>query len=268
MKSLLSDGSGKSGAGQKNESPEKMKMWSGALLLLIFCSLVFPVGNAVAAGSAARPVQEHAEGVSDPFEKLNRRIQRVNDFADKVILKPVAKGYQNVVPGFMRNSVGNFFGNLEDVGDGVNNLLQGKPVDGIKDFLRVTINTTIGLGGLFDPARKMGLVDHEEDFGQTLAVWGMPPGPYLVLPFFGPANIRDGIARPVDSSVDPLRYLYPVSDRNVLYGVRQIHNRADLIAAESVIFGDRYVFFREAYSQRRTYLVKDGEVEDAFGDDF
>ena len=203
----------------------------------------------------------------DPFEKWNRKVQRFNDVADEKIVQPIARGYQKI-PAQLRYRAGHVYGNLADVGDMVNNLLQGKPGDSINDLFRVAINTTIGLGGLFDPASRLGLTDHEEDFSQTLATWRVPRGPYLVLPVLGPSSVRDALARSGYTRLDPLTYLSPVSHRNSIYVMRLLHERAELLGAERAVFGDRYIFFREAYQQRREYLENDGEIEDPFGDDF
>lgn len=144
----------------------------------------------------------------------------------------------------------------------------GKPGDGFRDLLRIAINTTLGIGGLFDPATELGLIDHNEDFGQTLAKWGVPTGPYLVIPFLGPSTLRNAFAGMVDIRLDPLIYYYPVAHRNTIIGMRIIHQRSELLAMESVVFGDRYLFFRDAYLQRREFLEQDGEVEDLFDADF
>lgn len=203
---------------------------------------------------------------ADPLEGLNKVTQSFNDKADALILKPIATGYSKVLPNPVKRGVGNFFSNLGDVNNSVNNLLQGKPADSFTDLLRLIINSTIGVGGLFDPATKLGLEKHQETFGQTLSVWGVPKGPYLVIPLLGPSTLTDALTRPVDTLLDPVRYLYPVDHRNVLYGTRAVDDRESLLSAEAVVFGDRYVFFREAYLQRRDYLVNDGEVEDEFDD--
>ena len=205
---------------------------------------------------------------TDPLEKVNRKIHGFNAVLDRHLLRPVARGYDRVLPLPAKKGVNNFFDNLGDVSDGVNNFLQGKIGPGFSDFGRVLINSTIGLGGLFDPATEMGLEDHSEDFGQTLAVWGVPRGPYVVLPALGPSSLTNVFTRVVDSRLDPLRYYYPVSDRNVLRGLDLIKTRASLLAVEGVVFGDEYLFFRDAYLQRRKFLEKDGRVEDAFDDDF
>lgn len=223
-------------------------------------ALLFYIGVAVSLQAAAE--------TQDPLEGLNRKTQSLNDFADRHFLRPVASGYRAVLPAPAYRATGRVFANLDDLGDAVNNLLQAKPGAFINDVLRFSINSSIGIGGLFDPASRLGLTNHNEDFAQTLACWGVPRGPYLVLPFLGPSSLRDAIARPFSNRTDPLRYLRPVSHRNLGLGLRLIHQRADLLTADAAVFGDRYLFFREAYLQRRAYLEKDGEVEDPFDDEF
>lgn len=204
----------------------------------------------------------------DPWQGLNRAIHEFNETADKYFLKPVARGYDKVTPNFVRRGVGNFFSNLDDVDNLVNNLLQGKVGAGASDLARLVVNTTIGLGGILDPASSMGLEKHEEDFGQTFSVWGLPRGPYLVIPFLGPSTVTDALGRPVNSVLDPLIYLHPVDHRNRLIFTRVVDDRATLLSAERAVFGDRYIFIRDAYLQRRDYLINDGEVDDPFADDF
>ncbi len=204
----------------------------------------------------------------DPFEGLNRKIHGVNNFADQKLIRPIARGYVKVVPEPVRFSIGNFFGNLADVRNSVNNLLQGKPKAALNDLGRILVNSTVGVGGLFDPASRMGLVNHNEDFSQTLGTWGVPRGPYLVIPLLGPSSIRDLFGRLVDFRIDPVRYYYPVSHRNMIIALRLVDQRAGLLIADKVVFGDRYIFYREAYLQRRNYLEKDGELEDLFDDEF
>ena len=207
-----------------------------------------------------------AEVNLDPLKGMNQVTYRFNNTADKYVLKPIAQGYTRIAPELIRRGISNFFGNLGDLNNGVNNLLQGKPRKGIGDLLRIVVNTTIGIGGLLDPASKMGLAKHTESFGQTLSVWGVPQGPYVVLPFLGPNTVTDALLTPLNPRLDPVRYLYPVDHRNSLFALRAVDDRADLLAAESLVFGDRYIFLRDAYLQRRSYLVLDGEVEDEFDD--
>ena len=140
--------------------------------------------------------------------------------------------------------------------------------DGISDVARVLVNSTIGIGGLLDPATGLGLIDHEEDWGQTFAKWGVPAGRYFVIPGLGPSTVRNTAARFFDGSTNPLRYLYPVRHRNSLYALRALQDRANLLTVDGVVFGDKYIFYRDAYLQRREYLENDGEVIDPFADDF
>ena len=215
----------------------------------------------------AQSVEDEIAG-PDPWVQVNRVTHNINDFADRILVRPVAVAYRKVIPRFARRGVGNAFSNLEDVGNAVNNMLQGKVGSGVNDLLRVLINSTIGVGGLFDPASAMGLDQHEEDWGQTFSRWGVPGGPYVVIPVLGPASVRDGVARILDSAFNPVRYLYPVSHRNLIYAMSALRDRTDLLRVDTVVFGDRYIFYRDAYLQRRDYLINDGEVADPFADDF
>ncbi len=203
-----------------------------------------------------------------PWRGCTQVTDKFNDKGDRILLKPLARGYQKFVPEIVRFALGNAFGNIDDVNNSINNLLQGKVGASGSDVVRILVNSTIGVGGLLDPASKMGLKKHTEDFGQTLTVWGLPRGPYLVLPFLGPSTVTDALARPVNTAADPLRYLHPVDHRNVLLATRLVDQRAGLLAAERAVFGDPYLFIRDAYLQRRDYLVNDGKVVDDFGDDF
>ena len=204
----------------------------------------------------------------DPWVRANRVTHNFNDFADRILVRPIAVAYRKVIPQVARRGVGNVFSNLGDVGNAVNNVLQGKVAGGASDLARVLINSTVGIGGLFDAASRMGLDEHEEDWGQTFAKWGVPTGPYVVIPGFGPGSVRDGVSRILDGALDPVRYLYPVSHRNLTYTLRVVRDRTNLLNVESVVFGDKYIFYRDAYLQRREYLVNDGEVSDPFADDF
>jgi phospholipid-binding lipoprotein MlaA len=202
----------------------------------------------------------------DPWEGVNRVTHKFNDVTDRILLKPVAKGYKKVVPDQVQFRVGRFFSNLDEISNATNNVLQGKFKYGATSLGRFVLNSTIGVVGLFDPAADFGLAAHEEDFGQTFRVWGIPKGPYLVIPFLGPSTVTDTVARPFDSRLGPLRYYYPVDHRNILYGINLIDARASFLSAESAVFGDRYLFYREAYLQRRDYLANDGQVKDDFDD--
>ncbi len=202
----------------------------------------------------------------DPFEGFNRAIYRFNTELDRMLLKPVAENYVKFVPEAARHCVGNVFGNLSDVGTALNNALQGKLGDAFSDLCRVAINSTLGIFGCFDVASEMGFIKHQEDFGQTLAVWGLKPGPYLVLPFLGPSSVRDSIGLfAVDSALDPVSNLDHIRTRNQFFGLRLVDQRAGLIYATSIIDNaalDPYVFVRDAYFQRRNSQVYDGDPPD------
>lgn len=203
----------------------------------------------------------------DPLEPFNRRMQKLNDRADSFILRPVAKQYQRL-PQFPRRRVTHFFSNLNDVNVMVNDLLQGKPRAALSDFGRIAINTTIGLGGLFDPASRMGLRKNEEDWGQTLAVWGIGQGPYMVLPLIGPTTLRDALTAPVDRLFNPVAHLDDTGARAGARALDTVAFRASVLPADSLVVGDRYLFFQSAYLQRRDYQIADGELEDPFDEEF
>jgi phospholipid-binding lipoprotein MlaA len=204
----------------------------------------------------------------DRFETINRKVHGFNDFMDTKLMRPAAKAYKKVLPAPVRYSVRNFVGNLSDVGDIINNALQGKPKQALSDFGRVLVNSSVGIGGLFDQASRMGLVDHDEDFSQTLAVWGVPRGPFIVIPGLGPSDARGIFGRASSEGVDPLLYYRPVPHRNSLATVRFLSIRAKLLAVDGVVFGDKYIFYRDAYLQHREFLEKDGQVDDPFGEEF
>ncbi len=180
------------------------------------------------------------------------------------MLKPVAQLYADYIPSPVQTAVDNFFSNVSDVYSAVNNLLQGKPTRAAEDTMRVAINTVLGIGGLIDIATPGGLPKYKEDFGQTLGVWGVPSGPYLVLPLFGPSTVRDTAGMLVDRQIDPSAYFYPVSLRNSLVGVRIVAGRAQLLGATNLLEQaalDKYAFMRDAYLQRREYLIYDGKAQ-------
>ncbi|GGO81141.1 hypothetical protein GCM10011348_19510 [Marinobacterium nitratireducens] len=205
----------------------------------------------------------------DPWEGFNRAMFQFNDYLDRYALKPAAQGYRYVTPDLVERGVSNFFDNLQDVRTLANNLLQFKLHDAASDTARITMNTFFGLGGVVDIATPFGLAKHDEDFGQTLGYWGVPAGNYLVLPFFGPSTLRDGIALVPDSYLDPVGEVDHVPTRNSLYGARVLDTRAGLLKAEALVSGDRYLFIRDAYLQRREYMVNDGRIDNEFdADDF
>ncbi len=203
----------------------------------------------------------------DRFENLNRKIFTVNDRLDQYALRPAAVAYKTVMPNPLEKGVDNFFGNLDEVTNVLNDLLQGKFGQAAHDSGRFLINTTIGIGGLFDVAQRAGLEKSDgEDFGQTLAVWGVGEGPYLMLPLIGPSTLRDAPSKFVDSITSPFSYVDDVRTRNAARGVDLLAKRASLLEIDRVISGDKYLFVRDVYLQRNRYLVNDGAIEDDFGD--
>ena len=200
----------------------------------------------------------------DPIEGLNRAIYKFNDGLDRMLFKPVAKGYRAVTPGPVDKGVSNFFGNIEDVVTTVNGLLQFKFRQGGSDAMRVLINSTIGLLGIFDVASGIGFEKHDEDFGQTLGSWGVGHGPYLMLPLFGPSSVRDATGKFVDASAfDPGDRFVHVPTRNTLRAIEAVDTRADPLGATSVLEEaalDKYTFIKETYFQQRENAVNDGEL--------
>lgn len=202
----------------------------------------------------------------DPYEVVNRAIYSFNDTLDRFILKPVAQSYQAVAPAPVEKGVSNFFSNLGEITNIVNDLLQLKAEQAANDTGRFLVNSTVGVAGLIDVADDIGLEKSDgEDFGQTLGKWGVGSGPFLVIPFLGPSTLRDAPSRFVDSYTNPIRYVDHAPTRNNLYGGNVVSDREKLLAAESLAKGDRYLFIREAYLQHRDFLVEDGKVEDDFG---
>lgn len=198
----------------------------------------------------------------DPFESYNRAMYAFNDSVDSAVVRPVAQAYKDYMPTLVQTGVSNFFDNIGDLNVMVNNLLQFKIENAVSDFGRILWNSTVGIFGLIDVASHMGLEKHDEDFGQTLAVWGVPDGPYIVLPLLGPSNARDSVGLVGDIYVDPLFQID--EEGNVYWGaviLRFIDTRADLLSASRVLEQaaiDPYIFVRDAYLQHRRNLVYDG----------
>lgn len=198
----------------------------------------------------------------DPFETFNRGVYRFNERLDKAVLRPTARAYRAVLPSFVRRSVSNVFSNVADVRVVLNNTLQGKFATAYGDFGRIAINSTLGVLGLFDVASEAGIERHNEDFGQTLGWWGLPPGPFIMLPLFGPSSVRDTAGFVVDSLTDPVNYVDPSRAQNQLTATRLVNQRAELLDATKLRDAaalDPYLFTRNAYLQRRRNLVFDGQ---------
>ena len=207
-----------------------------------------------------------ATNPQDPFEGYNRAVFSFNDAVDRTVLKPTATANKDYTPGPVQTGVNNFFGNLSDAWSGVNNLLQGKGQAGVGDLTRFAFNSTFGILGVLDIASEAGIPKHNEDFGQTLGVWGVPSGPYLMLPLLGPSTVRDTAALPADIGADIWKYKQPDNWRNIGNVVRVVDKRATLLDATSLLEDaalDRYDFIRDGYMQRRQSQVYDGNPPEA-----
>ncbi|HVE89217.1 MAG TPA: VacJ family lipoprotein [Burkholderiaceae bacterium] len=217
---------------------------------------------AVALSGCATVPADSGNDPRDPLESFNRQVFEFNEVVDRAVLKPVAQAYEFVLPEPVRDCVSNIFSNFREPSNAVNNLLQGKPIDAISDVCRLVVNSTIGLAGCFDPARKMGLEKHSEDFGQTLGRWGLGAGPYLVVPILGPSSVRDAIGiYGAEPYLDPNFYIDNIRVRNAIIGTRVVDQRAQLLRADDLVSGaalDKYRFIRDGYLQRRRSQVYDG----------
>ena len=231
--------------------------------------ITLAIAAATLCGCANVPPDQRSD--SDPWEPMNRSLYNLNTAIDKVTLKPIAKGYQFIVPTPARTAISNFYKNLRTPGSALNNFLQGKPKRGFSEITRFLFNSTMGIGGLFDVATAAGLEAYSEDIGQTAAVWGIPSGPYVMLPILGPSNLRDAILFPVDYFTAPLYFYENTSLRSKLQVLRIIDIRSRLLAAEKFLDDskDRYITLRESYLQNREYEIYDGfpPEDDDFLDD-
>ncbi|MEY4375799.1 MAG: hypothetical protein RJB26_349 [Pseudomonadota bacterium] len=228
-----------------------------SLLCLVAALCVTPVARADSPPEDAKATAPAA----DRFERYNRAMYRFNVGIDRAVLRPLAQGYARL-PRPVRSGVGNFIGNLAYADTIVNNFLQGKFRDGTKDLARFTLNTVVGVGGLMDPATAVGLQKNDEDFGQTLGKWGVPSGPYVVLPFLGASTVRDAPTWAVTYALDGRSYIDKDSVSASLAALHLVDTRASVLVADAAIDQafDPYAFVRDAYLQRREYKVHDGNV--------
>lgn len=204
-----------------------------------------------------------AKDPQDPLEGWNRGVQTFNDNLDNYVMKPVAKGYQWITPSFVDRGVSNFFSNINDIGVTINDLFQCKISQTGMDGARFIVNTTAGVAGFVDVAAMIDLPKHNEDFDQTMGVWGVPTGPYLVLPFFGPSSPRGVGGLIGDAAMNPISYIDSGVISSGLFGVNAVDLRADNLANEKIATEaavDRYAFFKSAYFQQREYLIHDGNM--------
>lgn len=233
-----------------------MKLFAARPLATAACVLSLAFASGCATGPNADP--------RDPLEPFNRGVWQFNEGLDRAVLKPTAEAYNAVLPSPVRTGVRNFFGNLADAWTAVNALLQGKGQAAIESFFRVQVNTVFGLGGLIDIASEADIPRHREDFGKTLGRWGVPTGPYLVLPLLGPSSIRDTAALPVDMWGNPLSHLNEGGVSYGLYTLRIVDVRAQLLRASGVLDDaalDKYSFTRDVYLQLRGESDYDGEAD-------
>jgi phospholipid-binding lipoprotein MlaA len=222
------------------------------LVLLLICML---------------PSRGMAQGaVTDPWEKFNRPVYQFNQVLDAWVIRPVSSTYDHYMPRPVKRGVSNFFNNIDDINVVVNDVLQWKLQHAMNDSSRLVLNTTLGLGGFIDVAAAMGLYKNYEDFGQTLAVWGLGDGGYLMLPLFGASTVRDTVGMVPDMIFNPISWIPEQDTRTVFYAMDIVDTRTTYLAAESMIRGDRYQFVRNAWIQRRAWLVADGQVRDELDD--
>jgi phospholipid-binding lipoprotein MlaA len=222
--------------------------------------------------SACTSIPADQKTESDPWEPLNRSIYKVNDAFDSVTARPLAKANQKFTPGPFRVGLSNFFQNLTTPRSVLNNFLQGKPKRGASEFGRFLLNSTVGIGGLVDVATMEGIEEYPEDFGQTAAVWGVPDGPFVTVPFLGPKTLRGAVLLPLDIVANPLYHYDNSSVRDKLYILRVIELRTQFLTAEKLLEDskDPYLTIRESYLQNREYEIYDGDPpeDDDFYEDF
>lgn len=201
----------------------------------------------------------------DPLQSMNRKVFAFNETVDEYVIKPPATVYRDVVPSVVRTGVDNFFGNLRDVYSAFNLMLQGRVGDGVGSLMRFSTNTVFGFGGLMDWATELRMERHNEDFGQTLGVWGFGPGAYIVWPILGPSSVRDSFGLPLEVAASPEQWAGSVAVRNSGMVLRVVNQRAKLLGATDLVDDvalDKYSFVRDAYLQRRRSLVYDGDPPD------
>lgn len=208
---------------------------------------------------------EEAKNI-DPWESMNRRVFAFNETLDKYLLKPVARGYRFVLPDFAQRGVTNFISNIYEFNDVINSILQGRAEGAAQSSGRFVINTTLGLLGLFDVATPMGIPLQRSDFGQTLAVWGVDTGPFVMLPLLGPRTVRSGAGYFFDTYTSIPALIENREAAWIFWTIEVVDYRVRLLDAEDLITGDRYIFFRDAYMQARESFVNGGVVDDTFSD--
>jgi phospholipid-binding lipoprotein MlaA len=219
--------------------------------------LLLPVHLVVAQEEVVNP---------DPLESINRPLFAFNNTLDRYLVRPLAVGYDFIMPAPAQRGVGNFFANMYDFTSALNAILQGRLDGAAQGGGRFVVNSTVGVLGFFDVATPIGIRPYRTDFGHTLAIWGLPPGPYVMVPLFGPRTFRSGTGTIVDTYASIPTYIDHVPLRNTIWGMELVDGRSRLLNAEQLMSGDRYIFVRDAYLQQRQYFITGGEVEDHFSD--
>lgn len=227
-----------------------------------------PAAVESAAAESAPAAQARAAASPDPWQGFNRAVFRFNDELDRYVAKPLARGYRQITPRRLRAGITNFYLNLSAPVVILNDLLQGKPRAAGHDTFRFLMNSSWGLAGFIDVGSRMGVPPNDEDFGQTLGKWGVGAGPYLVLPLLGPSSVRDGLGYGVDVASNPRTWMTETEVNVAIAAGGALNTRTNLLEVEDIVQGDRYLFIRDLYLQRRAYLVNDGRVDsDPFLDD-
>jgi phospholipid-binding lipoprotein MlaA len=203
----------------------------------------------------------------DPWESVNRRIFAFNETLDAHILRPTAKGYRAVMPDPAERGVSNFISNVYEFNSILNSLLQGKPGNAVTSAGRFLVNSTVGLAGLLDVATPMGIEHSPTDFDQTLYTWGVESGPFVMLPVFGPRTVRSATGYFVDTYTSLPAFIDDEAYAYLFWTVEAIDVRAQLLKADELVTGDRYIFIRNAYLERRAFILSGEQVEDTFGTD-
>ena len=233
-------------------------MRSMRILLIGFMSIILSGCATYSSNSLSDP--------SDPWQAANKPIFAMNDAIDSILFKPLAKGYNAVTPKPIQAGVTNFFSNLNEIDNAINNLFQGKPKQFATSIGRLTVNSTIGIAGIFDVASYMGLTHSPEDFGQTMGAFGAGAGPYIILPLLGSSSVRDIPGRVLSIYLNPLAWLDDVSFRNIMVGVNAVDTRSNLLAKEDIaseISKDKYSLYRDAYLEEREFQISDGNINDS-----
>jgi phospholipid-binding lipoprotein MlaA len=229
----------------------------------LFCLILATFLTGCASGPARNP--------TDPLEPFNRQMFAINEGVDKAVLKPVAEGYRAVTPQLVRAGVSNFFNNLEDLWSSLNGVLQLRPIVATDNFMRFSVNTFFGLGGVLDIASEAGIERHSEDLGKTLGRWGMPPGPYLVMPLFGPSTVRDATTITIENAYNPVAQIDHTRTRNATTALRLIDTRTNLLRLGNFLDDaalDKYSFTRDAFLQkRRAEIFRPGQEENDYKPD-